>query len=500
MRTKTKNPGSQIESDQGVYATPELFKTMLDKIPDGVIILDKNERITYANQSLSKISGYSNDELIGNKYLFLFRDAEQKLLKDLFSDSCGNDKNKITTRLNTKSGEEADAEVKRESYFIDDDTTAGHYLLFRFIKQEDQIEETLRQSEQKYREMTNFFPTVIYESDLNGRLVFANKIGMEMFGFTEGDIEKGINIIQLIAPQDQKRASDAFSRIFKNNIISNGEYLALKKTGETFNIHITSNAVLRDGLPVGIRGNVIDITDRYKADEAIRNLASIVESSDDAIIGKTLDGIVSIWNKGAENIYGYFADEIIGKPLSLIFPEDRSQEEILLLNKIKNGEHVRHFETVRKKKDGTDIDVSVTLFPILSFAGGFTGIGSITRDMTEKKSIEKLQNVIDETEKLLKSEEKFSKAFHSSPIPVCITTLFNPQVIEFNSSFQEQTGYTKDELNGRLLMELPFFQNRNDLKMINHNLTSSGFIRNYEMVFVTKNGKERLACYLPRPL
>jgi two-component system sensor kinase FixL len=117
-------------------------------------------------------------------------------------------------------------------------------------------------------------------------------------------------------------------------------------------------------------------------DEALGRLAAIVESSDDAIVGKTLDGIVTDWNRAAETIFGYSADEIIGRPISTIVPPDRLEESAAILERIRRGERIEHFETQRRRKDGSIIDISVTVSPVYDAAGRLCGASKVARDIT----------------------------------------------------------------------------------------------------------------------
>jgi PAS domain S-box-containing protein len=118
-------------------------------------------------------------------------------------------------------------------------------------------------------------------------------------------------------------------------------------------------------------------------------LAAIVESSDDAIVSKTLDGVIQSWNKGAERIFGYAQEEVIGKPITIIIPPDRLQEEYDILNRLRRGERIDHFETVRLAKNGRLIDISVTISPIRDATGVVIGASKVARDITEKKKSER---------------------------------------------------------------------------------------------------------------
>ena len=128
--------------------------------------------------------------------------------------------------------------------------------------------------------------------------------------------------------------------------------------------------------------------ENQRAFGAISRLATIVESSDDAIIGKTLEGVITSWNKGAEELYGYAAAEVVGRPVSILIPFDRSEELAAILARLRRGERVEHFESVRVRKDGSFVDVSLSMFPLIGLGGEVIGAASITRDITDRKQAE----------------------------------------------------------------------------------------------------------------
>jgi PAS domain S-box-containing protein len=139
-----------------------------------------------------------------------------------------------------------------------------------------------------------------------------------------------------------------------------------------------------EGLTVYLR----DITERKEAEVTSHLLASIVESSDDAIISKDLNGVISSWNKGAERIFGYTAEEAIGQPIMILIPPDRVDEEPVILKRICSGLPIEHFETVRRRKDGALIDVSLTVSPLRDEFGTILGASKIARDITGSKQAE----------------------------------------------------------------------------------------------------------------
>jgi PAS domain S-box-containing protein len=154
--------------------------------------------------------------------------------------------------------------------------------------------------------------------------------------------------------------------------------------------------VIRDDTGKAYRyaGVDIDITDRRNAEEAVERLAAIVESSDDAIVGKDLDGTIRAWNAGAMRLFGYEPDEIIGEPVTLLIPEDRLEEETEIIARISRGERISSYETVRQRRDGSLIDVSITVSPIRDGKGRVIGASNVTRDITERKRAETQRNLL----------------------------------------------------------------------------------------------------------
>ena len=137
-----------------------------------------------------------------------------------------------------------------------------------------------------------------------------------------------------------------------------------------------------------------------------RQLAAIVESSDDAIVSKSLDGIISSWNRSAERLFGYSADEAIGQHITLIVPPDRREEEVGILEKLRRGERVDHFETVRMRKDGTRLDISLTISPVKDSTGRVIGASKVARDISERKRAEQAHKEAELSARLLQVQDE----------------------------------------------------------------------------------------------
>jgi PAS domain S-box-containing protein len=176
--------------------------------------------------------------------------------------------------------------------------------------------------------------------------------------------------------------------------------------------------------------------ERKKAEERVKNLASVVESSNDAIITKSLDGIITSWNQGAEQIYGYSAEEILGKSSAILIPLALGEETIKLAEMIIQGEDIRQYETSRLRKDGKIIDVSMTLSPIFENSGKLTAISVIARDITESKKAE---------EKLQKSEERYRIVTEQTGQLIYEYDI-EENKIYWAGTIEKITGYTQEEL------------------------------------------------------
>ena len=148
------------------------------------------------------------------------------------------------------------------------------------------------------------------------------------------------------------------------------------------------------GQLLGAVNMLVDIADRKRNDEAAQHYAAIVESSDDAILSKDVNGVITSWNNGAQRLFGYTSQEAVGKPVTLLIPVDRHDEEPKILERIRRGERIDHYETVRQRKDGSLVDISLTVSPVRDGLGNIVGASKIARDITERKKAEERQDLL----------------------------------------------------------------------------------------------------------
>ena len=213
-----------------------------------------------------------------------------------------------------------------------------------------------------------------------------NPFLVKLLGFSRGEMV-GKTVGELSPFKDIVSNQAMLERLQQNGYVRYEDLPLETKDGRHIAVEFVSN-VYQAGDAKVIQCNIRDITERKLAETVSIRMAAIVESSDDAIIGKDLNGIITSWNKGAEKIFGYAAGEMLGTSILRLIPADRRDEENQILEKIKRGESVEHFETRRQTKDGRLIDVSVTASPIKDASGKVVGVSKVARDITERKQAE----------------------------------------------------------------------------------------------------------------
>ncbi len=242
----------------------------------------------------------------------------------------------------------------------------------------------------------------------------------------------------------------------------------------------------------------LDVASQARDDSqiALLRLAAIIESSHDAIISKNLDGIIRSWNKAAERIFGYAAEEVIGLPVAILIPPDRQAEETDILRRIRRGERIDHFETVRRRKDGTLLDISLTISPVRNDKGEVVGASKIARDITEaKKAQERLQRALefDETVMLSMGEGLY-------------TVDDEGRVTFMNPAAQRIFGWTLDEIIGRRMHEVVHHTRPDGTPFPKEDcagfqvLREGRMLTEYQDVFIRKDGSFFDVVYSSSPL
>ena len=250
---------------------------------------------------------------------------------------------------------------------------------------------SLRASEIRYRRL---FETahdgVLLVNPGTRKITDANPFMTKMLGYTRKQLV-GKELFEIGLLKDEVASQEMFRKLKRKHEVRYEDLPLESQGGRHQEVEVVANLYQEDGHAV-IQCNIRDITQRKQAELALSRLAAIVEFSDDAIIGKDLKGIITSWNNGAKKIFGYSAREMVGTSIMRLIPSARRDEENQILARIRRGEGMRHFDTLRRTKDGRLINVSVTISPIKDAAGKVVGASKVARDISERKQAEAVQS------------------------------------------------------------------------------------------------------------
>ncbi|MGX9390493.1 PAS domain S-box protein [Nitrobacteraceae bacterium UC4446_H13] len=234
-----------------------------------------------------------------------------------------------------------------------------------------------------------------FDTDLRTDTVYSDARFATMFSLDPPKGESGAPLADYLAgihADDVERVGEAIQQAIVTGEKCILEYRVVSRDGTIHWLEVHGQCLYDEtGKPWRMPGVAVDISDRKRAELASARLAAIVESSDDAIISKDLDGIITSWNVGAERLFGYSAEEVVGKPITILMPDDRQDEEPAILARLRKGERIDHFETIRRRKDGSLADLSLTISPIMDNEGHIIGASKIARDITARKAGERLR-------------------------------------------------------------------------------------------------------------
>lgn len=248
------------------------------------------------------------------------------------------------------------------------------------------IAERLRRQKQFSDEVINSLPGVFYVLDREGGMLRVNSNFIEVSGYSHNEI-KGMNALDFVAEDERERMTGEIRKGFELGDIS-VELEFVTKTGEKIPYSFTGHRV-DIGDATYLIGVGSDISERKQQELQLRKFASIVASTDDAVISKSLTGIIESWNRGAERLFGYTEKEAIGRPIQMLMLDEQHDEEAAVLARIARGEGMLQYETVRRHKDGHLIDIATTISPIFDDNGVVVGAAKIARDISERKLAEK---------------------------------------------------------------------------------------------------------------
>jgi len=377
-----------------------IFETVISKSPDAIITANMDGVIVFSNPAADRMYGYPT--LRGKNLDILVPEHMRDDLHIKMEEYRVAGRHELSGRVfETVSLRSDGTEFPVEMTINPAETPTGRYItsIIRDISQRRKMEEEVRSSEEQFRDLLENATDMIQAVNPEGKFVYVNRAWKETLGYTDRDLEE-LTLFDVIHPDKLQECRELFRRVMSGENIPTVETAFITRDREKVFVEGNVNVRMRNGKVEYSRAIFRDVTEKIKFQRELERLAAIVESSGDGIISYDLEGNIMDWNRGAEVIYGYSADEVKGKNISILMDEEELERLRGLIPEVKSGDSVSNFEARRIRKDGEEIWVSISLSPLRDFNGEIIGISTIARDITEMKRTQQA---------LEASEEKYRK-------------------------------------------------------------------------------------------
>jgi PAS domain S-box-containing protein len=473
-----RHPKTELE------AAIQRYVDLFEFAPIAYVSFDRVGRIQEINLAAAQLLGGSRGSLIGRPFaLHVKKEDGEVFLNHLFR--CRSSYSRVETelRLRKRNGEIILAHLASSPMTSSmKDGALLYQTAIVDLTERKRFEEKLQRSEERYRTLFDLVPVAVYVCDADGIIQECNRRATELWGREPGGSGEGPRFCgsyKIYYPDGRLMPHEEcpMARALRGEKLKaeDLEIIVERPDGERRHV-IPAPRILTNihGKITGAINCLFDITERKRAETAAMRLAAVVQSSHDAVAAKTLRGIITDWNQSAERIFGYKPNEIIGKSVLTLIPKDRQNEEQEILRKIRRGESLDHYETVRCRKDGQLIDVSLTISPIKNPKGEIVGISKIARDITNQK----------QTERRLTEQARLLNLTNDS----IIVRDRQDRILYWNRGAEEMYGFSAKEALGKITHELLQTALPENLEKIRRNLERNNRWSG-ELVHTRKDGK-----------
>ena len=360
------------------------FRALIDNSADAIALFDAEGKILYGSSATTRILGYQLEEFTGRSAFDFIHPDDHELVRQRLAVCLQNPGGTAWARARVR--HKAGAWRILEGVFTN---LLGNPVVGAIVNNYRDVTERAR-LERRFQQVVELAPSAMVMVNADGRIVMVNAQTETLFGYGREDLVG--QPVELFVPERFRREHPTFRRGFLGEASARPmgigrDLYARRKDGSEFPVEIGLNPIeTEEGLMV--LSAIVDITERQRAAASRFRLAEIVDAAEDAIISKTLEGVVVSWNPGAERVFGYAADEIIGQNIAVLIPAELRDEERQILERLRRGERIKYYESKRQRKDGSLLDVSLTISPLLDDRGNVTGASKIARDITERKQRE----------------------------------------------------------------------------------------------------------------
>ena len=381
-------------SHQDAEPANNLLAAIIDSSDDAIISKDLSGTITSWNRAAERIFGYAAHEVIGGPIsLIIPPDRGSEEIDILQRISRGERIDHFQTSRMRKDGKRIDVSVTI-SPLVQDGRIIGASKIARDISDQKRLEREIHDQRARLQVTLRSIGDAVIVTNANGEVDYMNPVAEALTGWNVPDahgqpLEAVFNIVN---ETTRRRVENPAARALQQGVVVGlaNHTLLIARGGLEYAIDDTAAPIRSES--DDILGAVLvfrDVSASRASDDFRARLASIVQSSDDAIISKDLNGRITSWNPGAVKLFGYPAEEAIGRPISMVIPPDRLAEETTILEQLRRGERIEHFETVRITRDRRKIQVSLTVSPVFDAEGHVVGASKIARDITDRKRIER---------------------------------------------------------------------------------------------------------------
>jgi len=449
----------RIEDD--LKESQRRLKEIIEFLPDATFVIDKEGRVTAWNRAIAEMTGIRAEDILGqgdHAYTVPFYGERRRALIDLLMDMddifLQEHYQAILREGNTISAEGFVPKLKngRGAYIWitatrlcrDDGEVIGAIESIRDISDRKAMEVDLRESELRFKELSDLLPEAVFETNLDLIITFVNKRAVSLFGYNKQDIEKGIHALDMIVPEDHERARTIIRKRLSGEYEGPVEYMAVKQDGTCFPVVINTVRVMRDGQAVGLRGVIIDMTERKHAEEQIRLQAMVLDQIQDLITITDLSGRITYVNESQTRMLGYKREDLIGKHVSFFGedPEQGATQQEIIEKTRKQG--VWRGDVINYRTDGRKVFLDCRTQLVYDESGKSIAMAGFSTDITEKK---RLESELDENRRDLRTAVDATD-------DIILMTDANGCILLYNRPFGERYRHVSDHLIGSYVFDL----------------------------------------------
>lgn len=373
---------------------------IVDSSDDAIVSKNLSGIIETWNKGAERIFGYTAEEAVGHSILLVIpshlHHEEDRILRQLRN---GERIQHYETVRRHKDGSLVDISLSVSPIRDENGQVIGASKIARDITAQKRAQRTAMEAQARLAITLGSIGDAVLATDTNSRVTYANPVAEKILGYTQPDlIGRELREVFRIINEDTRRpVENPVERVIEEGgVVGLANHTVLvRPDGREVPIADSGAPIRSDGQLIGVVLVFRDVTEQHRAARMAALLSSIVNSSDDAIISKDFSSTITSWNAGAERIFGYSAEEMIGQSIRLLIPPDRQDEEADILKRLSRGQRIEHYETVRRKKNGQLCDVTLTISPVRDAGGRLIGASKIARDITELK---RAQRALHETQ------------------------------------------------------------------------------------------------------